>query len=190
MLDKLLRFVSNPYVAAAAGGAASYYFIGKKKKGKEPYYWAGGGAAAGYLVGKMVQSHFAQQQAAIEAQQQATLPQGQRQQQAPGPEGSSHEEYVELDVDQVFNQAPPGEADLPPPVTPPGQVPTTEEEIANEMDRAVMDLEGSDLGSLGGLGGSPLGSNGLGSFDRPEGFDGDDPAVRQAVRDAKEEYNN
>jgi len=175
-----VNFLTNPYVLAGIGGAAGYYFFGRKDgktmEGKRPYVAAGIGAVGGLAAGKLIQ-HMrmqqlpAQQQAQIAAQAAA----GAAQAAAQGMADYYNMETVEggaPNVDEVFGQQ------APPPAYSDRGVP-----LQADLEAPV---DGLGLGSLEG---TNLGSNGLGSLGRDDGFDAYDEGVEEALSNVRNKRN-
>lgn len=177
LISMAVNFITNPWVMAGLGGAAGYYFFGredgKTKEGKTPYVAAGVGAAAGLAAGKLIQ-HMRMQQALQAPQQAPQIDQTQQQsaqQQSSQQDQSAQGDYYSMgtvpDVDEVFGQQ----------SAPQAQYQQPQEEMPLQAD-----LE-EPMG-LGSLDGTSLGSAGLGSFNREDGFDAYDDAIDEAIDDA------
>jgi hypothetical protein len=168
-----INFITNPYVLAGLGGAAGYYFFGrqdgKTMEGKRPYVAAGIGAVGGLAAGKLIQHMRTKQAQQVQAQQQAQVAAGQQAAAAQGMADYYNMETVEgaPNVDEVFGQQAPAAA---------------------QYQRGVplqADLEAPVDGlGLGSLEGTNLGSSGLGSLGRDDGFDAYDEGVDEAIYDA------
>jgi hypothetical protein len=175
-LTMAVNFITNPYVLAGLGGAAGYYFFGRKDgktmEGKRPYVAAGIGAVGGLAAGKIIQHMRMQQQLPAQQQQAQIAAQQQAQQQASA-------DYYNMEtvegggqtVDEVFGQQAPTAAQYQ-------QVP-----LQADLEAPV---DGLGLGSLEG---TNLGSNGLGSLGRDDGFDAYDEGVDEAIADATKNRN-
>jgi hypothetical protein len=176
-VNMAINFLTNPWVLAGIGGAAGYYFFGRKDgktmEGKRPYIAAGVGAAAGLAAGKLIQ-HYRMQAAQVPAA-------AQQQQVSAGQQAAAQQGYAEYydletveaapDVDAAFNQAPP-------------------QAYAEQGVPLQADLEApSDALGLGSLEGTNLGSSGLGSLGRDDGFDAYDQGVDEAIADAQNKLN-
>jgi len=173
-LTMAVNFITNPYVLAGIGGAAGYYFFGRKNgktiEGKRPYVAVGIGAVSGLAAGKLIQ-HMRMQPQLTAAQQQPQLTPQQQEDAAQAKAQGMADYYMdtveggEPSVDEVFGQQSVGAA------------------LQADLEEPV---DGLGLGSLGG---TNLGSGGLGSFDRDDGFDAYDEVVDEVASDAKKLQN-
>jgi hypothetical protein len=181
-LTMAVNFITNPYVLAGLGGAAGYYFFGRKDgktmEGKRPYVAAGIGAVGGLAAGKLIQHMRMQQQAQISTQQQQAQIQAAQQEVAAQAQGMADYYNMETveggvpDVDEAFGQQAPPQAQH-------------EQGVPLQADLEAP-VDGLGLGSLEG---TNLGSNGLGSLGRDDGFDAYDEGVDEAIADATKNRN-
>lgn len=167
LLTMALDVATNPWVLAGVGGAAGYYFFGRKDgktiEGKTPYIAGAVGAAAGLAAGKLIQHYRMQSQHQQPQLTQQAAQQAQQQAQAQAAAAQAAEYYDmdnvdgNVDVDQVFQGA--AQQDVP---------------LQVDIDQSM---------GLGSLDGGTLGSGGLGSFDREDGFDAFDRSVDDAANE-------
>lgn len=179
-LTMAVNFLTNPYVLAGIGGAAGYYFFGredgKTMEGKRPYVAAGIGAVSGLAAGKVIQHMRMQQAQQLQQQQQQQQAQISQQQAAAAAQAQGMADYYDMEtvqggapnVDEAFGQQPPPQAQHQQGVP-----------LQADLESPV---DGLGLGSLEG---TNLGSSGLGSLGRDDGFDAYDEGVDEAISDAQ-----